>query len=91
MAINSVTGTFAATGVSAALPVIGGAFNVSLAGTFVGTVVLQRSFDQGATWKDVVSWTAPVETSRTEIEDKVQYRYNCTAYTSGTVTYRLSF
>jgi len=37
-----------------------GAFNISIAGTFVATVTVQRSFDQGATWRDVDTFTAPM-------------------------------
>lgn len=36
--------------------------SVSIRGSFTGTVTLQRSFDNGATWHDFDSWTAPVET-----------------------------
>lgn len=38
----------------------GNSFDISISGTFVATVVLQRSKD-GATWLDVASFTAPVE------------------------------
>ena len=35
-----------------------GFFNYSAQGTFVATVTLQRSFDQGTTWEDVDSDTS---------------------------------
>ena len=30
-----------------------GYFNISISGTWVGTVTVQRSFDDGSTWFDV--------------------------------------
>lgn len=104
MAINSVTGTFAATGSSASLVPecsqnrnTGAAFNVALYGTFVGTVLLEKSFD-GTNWLPVyrgnsataISYTAPASEVVCEPEDGVAYRLRCSAYTSGTVNYRLS-
>lgn len=96
----SVTGTFAATGQSAAFqPTIRdrawGQFNLELRGTFVATIALERTFD-GTNWVAVtalgnaISWTAPMTETWEENERGAQYRWNCTAYTSGTVTYRLS-
>lgn len=38
----------------------GNTFDISISGTFVATVVLQRSKDQ-TTWLDVASFTAPSE------------------------------
>jgi hypothetical protein len=38
----------------------GNSFDITVSGTFVATVVLQRSKDQ-TTWVDVASFTAPVE------------------------------
>lgn len=71
--------------------------NVSLWGTFVGTVQLERSFDQGTTWLPITAggtqiyvWTAPASETFEEPEGGVYYRLNCTAYTSGTINYRIS-
>ena len=71
--------------------------NVSVWGTFVGTVQMQRSFDNGATWLPLTSggaatksFTAPASEMWTEVEQGVAYRLQCTAYTSGTINYRLS-
>jgi hypothetical protein len=92
----ATTGTFTGTGQSAT-PVADGDFNLSLSGTFVATVQVERSFDAGTTWLPVtyvdgsaLNWTAPVSTTLNEPESGVLYRLNCTAYTSGTVTYRIS-
>jgi hypothetical protein len=97
--LTAVTGTFTATGQSAtfvAPSALSGEFNVSLSGTWVGTVKLERSFDNASTWIVVskpdltdASFTAHASFSVKEPEPGVRYRLNCTAYTSGTVTYRL--
>lgn len=105
MSINSTTGTFGATGNgSSFIPepaqdlrhVIG--FNVAVYGTFVGTVVLEKTYDGGTNWVPVlrpggntaVSYTAPSTEVLYEPEDSVAYRLRCSAYTSGTINYRLS-
>lgn len=73
-------------------------FNVTLAGTFVGTVQLERRFTaQGGTnWHPLTVvgtqigiWTAPCSEIFEEPQQGVDYRLNCTAYTSGTIQYRL--
>lgn len=94
---TAVTGTFTATGQSASFtPVPGRAFNPSLWGTFVATMALERSFNEGSTWLPVsqygaaITFTGPMSESALETEVGVIYRWNCTAYTSGTVNYRLS-
>lgn len=96
--VSPVTGSFTATGQSASFaPVCGRSFNVSLLGTFVASVRLERSFDGGVTWLPLTAqgislcvWTVPVSESWDEAEYGVLYRLNCTAYTSGTVSYRVS-
>lgn len=99
MTIKAVTGTFAATGQSASLKPVRNEgtsekFNVDLSGaSFVGvTIAVQRSFDNGVTWVDLTgySYTAPASVIIEEPEEGVLYRLNCSAYTSGTVNYRLS-
>lgn len=77
---------------------ISGDFNVSISGTWVGSVTLQRSFDSGDTWLDVRSWSANLEGHDTEPTDKgrgkyptVKYRLGFKAgeYTSGTAVCRV--
>lgn len=100
---QALTGTFAAIGQSASFQPDGiddrlsTQFNLSLWGTFVASVQLERSFDAGATWLPLTQagaaayrYTAPASETVTEPEAKTLYRLNCTAYTSGTVNYRLS-
>lgn len=92
-----VTGTFVATGRSAVFsPRAGRGFNVEVRGTFVGSVQMERSFD-GTNWTPMTAagtqlyaWTAPASEQAQEDEVGPQYSLNCTAYTSGTVTYRIS-
>jgi hypothetical protein len=65
-----------------------------------GTVQLERTFDGGNTWVvcniggagTLAQFTAgtPVSIVFGEPEKNVLYRLNCTAYTSGTINYRLS-
>lgn len=98
----SVTGTFTATGSSNAIvPELasdktGALYNVTLSGTFVGTVLVERSFDNGTTYHPLtalgsgISFTAPCSESFEECETGVLVRLRCSAYTSGTITYRLS-
>lgn len=92
-----VAGTFTgATNSSAAI--FYGWMNVSIWGTFVGTVVAERSFDGGTTWlgsslpnsTTAISLTAPASFSVVEPEHQVLWRLRCSAFTSGTISYRLS-
>jgi len=72
--------------------------NISASGTFVATVKIERSFDGGTTSfvcssdsaGTEASFTAPFSVVAEEPSSGVLYRLNCTAYTSGTVTYRIS-
>lgn len=92
-----VIGTFGATGQSASfIPVSGRAFNVSVYGTFSASVQLERSFD-GTNWFPITAagtqlyaWTGAASEAAEDAEFNVSYRLNCTAYTSGTVNYRIS-
>lgn len=99
----AVTGSFTATGNgTAATPNKHGRnpekVNVSVSGTFVGTAVLERSFDAGTTYIPVlrpggntaVSYTAPSSEVLEEPEKGVLWRLRCSAYTSGTIDYRIS-
>lgn len=68
-----------------------GGFNLSISGTFSATVTVQRSFDQGSTWRDVDTFTAPIETFGTDPEPVVVYRAGVKTgdFTSGTVDIRI--
>lgn len=96
-AAQILSGSFAATGQSNAIALYG-AFNVALWGTFSGNAQLQKSFDGGATWipygADLTGalpvLSAPVAFRAIESELGINYRLACTAFTSGTINYRLS-
>lgn len=90
-----ISGAFGATGESEENYAQDGEFNLSLSGTFVATVALQRSFDQKATWVDVEEFTAVTEKTGTcSVKNPqgvpVAYRLNCSAYTSGSVVFVLN-
>ena len=69
-----------------------GEFNLSISGSWAGTVTLQRSFDGGTTWLDVATYSANVETAGDEPEKNVLYRAGIKTgeYTSGTAVIRIS-
>jgi len=67
-----------------------GRFDLSISGTWVGTVTFQRSFDDGSTWHDVKSYTANVEDVG-EVGSKAVVRCQMTSYTSGTATIGIYF
>lgn len=89
-------GSLAATGSSSGAIFLGN-FNLTLSGTWVGTVALERSFDGGATYvtcsTDSIgtasAYTANCSVVCYEPEGGVFYRVTFTR-TSGTVVYRLS-
>jgi hypothetical protein len=68
-----------------------GDFNLSISGTFVATITVQRSFDQGSTWRDVDTFTAPIETAGSDPEPVVVYRAGVKTgdFTSGTASIRI--
>ncbi|WP_017773843.1 hypothetical protein [Paraburkholderia kururiensis] len=96
LAPQVVAGTLAsvAAGTSSAFL---GRFNFAVWGTFVATVILQKSYDGGTTWiaardenGNIISLTAAGSLVVSEPEPGVLYEPSCTAYTSGTVNYRMS-
>ncbi len=84
-----VTGSFGATGTTAPFVTREG-FNISLSGFGDATVELQRSFNAGISWLTVESYTADMEKRVDDPESGVWYRFECTIYSSGTITYRIS-
>lgn len=92
-----IAGSFAAVGQSLpfGIPQNRVDFNISVWGTFSGTVVVERSFDGGTTWipkwpDAVYSISSPVTFSDSEPEEGVRYRLNCTSLSNGPVNYRVS-
>lgn len=97
MSANAVIGQFTAPGQSASI-ILRGGFNTALWGTFVGTVDLEQSYDGGTTWLPVSidgtgtpnSYTGPHNIAWVQPERDVRTRFNCTAFTSGPINYRIS-
>lgn len=97
-----VTGSFVATGSSAAFAPsnVGdgpATMNLAVWGVFVGTVIVQKSFDGGTTWIQTTangvathSLTTPAAETDAEWESNVLWRMTCSAFTSGTINYRIS-
>lgn len=81
---TQVTGTFGATGTSAIVQAK--MVDVSLSGAASATVAIQRRI--GGNWVTIESITGDGERV-VENANSLEHRLNCTAYTSGTVTYAL--
>jgi len=72
---------------------LSGYFNLSISGTWAGTLTVQRSWDKGDTWLDVDTFTANTEEYGLEPErHDVYYRIGAKVgeFTSGTANARLS-
>ena len=95
-----LSGTFVATGQSAVVTVFGRA-SLTIEGG-IGTVAVERSEDGGTSWVvasknsdgDAASYTTASAMAFNgvidEPESQILYRFNCTAYTSGNVNYRIA-
>ncbi|MAO22080.1 MAG: hypothetical protein CMJ25_15135 [Phycisphaerae bacterium] len=69
-------------------------FNLSISGTFVGTITVQRAFDTADAdndARDVDTFTAPIETYGFEPSGVALYRagFKTGEYTSGTANIRI--
>ena len=93
-----VEGTFNADGLSGPFrPNAGQVFNVTISGDFVATLTLKRSFDGGvpkheltAGGETIYVWTAPASERAEEGAPGVDYYLECSDFTSGPVSYRIS-
>lgn len=85
----SVAKSFTAVGVATELNIRHAeSFSYSVSGTFVGTVVLEKSVTNGQAWDTVLSTTAAASGSiKVESNDHgpTMYRFRCTARASGTI------
>jgi len=86
VAINTTADLTGADQFTSAISVVGD-LSLTISGTFVATITVQRSFDEGSTWLDVDTFTAPTEEIGFEPAG-TQYRVGIKAgeYTSGTAT-----
>ena len=98
MAAIRVSGNITGTGATSEVSVFGKA-NILLA--FNGgsaTIALEKSFDDGANWHVASKDATPTPASFTETinglieepERDVLYRFNCTAFASGPIAFRIS-
>ena len=89
--MSTVTNTFTAVGDGAVLSVKqGDAFNFAVSGTFVGTVLLQRSETNAVTQETIETITAITSSTKLKVEGAtqgahVQFRFICSAFTSGSI------
>lgn len=91
-----LTGSFGAVGNSNVAEVCG-EFVLALWGTFVGTVIVEASPNEGTTWVQLtLPWTTTLFSATAPgvfvlaVPDRGwQVRARCSAYTSGTINYRL--
>lgn len=87
---NTFTNSITVTGVSTSR-----SFTVSLTGTWVATVTLQRSFDGGSSWIDVTTYAANTTTTYSDGLDNQEIKYRIGVktgdYTSGTVAASLAY
>jgi hypothetical protein len=69
-----------------------GEANIWISGTWAGTITLQATYDDGATWIDVQNYTANAIDVLYEPEVGITYRlgFKAGAYTSGTAVVRIS-
>lgn len=69
------------------------AFDYAVSGTFVGTVILERTTKGGTSWERVASFTAAASgrvTNESPARANQVYRFRCSAYTSGTIVTSLT-
>ena len=64
----------------------GNSFKYEITGTFSATVVLEKTVNGGATWETILTKTAAASGNIYVIDESAEYRFRCTAYTSGTAT-----
>lgn len=69
-----------------------GRLNVSISGTWAGTLTLQRRFADDTTARDVETYTANYEDAILDMEPGIDYRigFKTGDFSSGTATVRLS-
>jgi len=68
-------------------------FSLTITGTFVGSVKLQKSAGNTIDWQDVTTYSATASaTVDDELDNQIiYYRFLCSAYTSGTIVCRLTY
>lgn len=92
MSLNAVTVNATAADTFTDWLLVRDKFNLSISGTWVGTVTAQRKFGSTGLALDVDSWTGGIETYGVEAENDVFHRagFKVGDYTSGSATLRIS-
>jgi hypothetical protein len=86
----ATTGTFTGLGVSgAAIVATPGDAAFAITGTFVGTLLLERSILNGYAWITLATFTGPAADLLPSTQC-MQFRFRCVAFTSGTVNYSIT-
>lgn len=82
----TVSNNFTGVGVGPGIYVRAGEqLTTDLSGTFSATMVLERTFDGGASYEELASATAPASATVINRESKAAvYRFRCVVFTSGT-------
>jgi hypothetical protein len=81
----TVSVSFTAKGAGTALQQKAGeSFDYALSGTFVATLVLERSLTGGQSWDEPILSTAEAASGTILVDRDAWYRWRCTAFTSGT-------
>lgn len=81
--MTTISASFTATGVSAALYVVDTqTATYATSGTFVASLVLERTRNGGQTWDTIATYTTTGQSGT--IRDPGTYRWRCDAFTSGT-------
>jgi hypothetical protein len=94
---DPISGSFTANGQTSVAAEFIGEFAMMIGGTFIASVLLERSPDNGVTWFPCsldpegtpAQYTAPCSVDVASRVHPMQYRLRVTAYTSGTVNYVL--
>lgn len=84
-----LAGDFTATGQSSTFTVSVRDFVLKIGGTFSATIALEIFNVQANAWQTVETYTAATVKAIDAVAAGLQFRLNCTAYTSGTASYEL--
>lgn len=82
--MSTVPNSFTAVGAGPLFKALKGkSFTYSLSGTFVATLILEKSDNNGATWEAVITATGAAS-GTIYVDADANYRWRCSAFTSGT-------
>ena len=83
-----LNGELSSAGTSDAVALFGRyALSIGDGSSWSGSVNVERSFDDGATWRNIKTYTGDAEETIFADGHQIKYRINCTALASGSVKY----